>query len=112
MGEGGWGWGTGEMGVGLDLESADRVGVWGCVCPSLRRVWEAPFISPEARAEGGLQRPSLPLSRGEAQLGQCDLPGPRPGWRGTWRAGLGSLALLFLSRLPSCGPGGTLMWGP
>lgn len=63
---------------------------------------EAPFHSPKARAgPRGLQRPLLPLSTGEAQPGQCDLPGPRPGWRETRRVGLRSLALLFLSRLPS-----------
>ena len=39
MGEGDWGWGTGEMGVGLELESADRVEVWGCVWLSVLRLW-------------------------------------------------------------------------
>lgn len=102
MGEGEWGWGVEEMGVGLDVESADAVGVV-CVCVSVFcGSGEAPFHSPKARAgPRGLQRPLLPLSMGEAQPGQCDLPGPRPGWRETRRVGLGSLASLFLSRLPS-----------
>lgn len=73
------------MGVGLDLESADRVGVFACVCACMCLCvscgcGEAPFHSLKARAgPRGLQRPLLPLSMGEAQPGQCDLPGPCSG---------------------------------
>lgn len=102
------------MGVGLDLESADRVGARECVCvPVYCESGEAPFHSPKARAgPRGLQRALLPLSMGEAQPGRCDLPGPRPGWRKTRRVGLGSRTLLFLSRLPSAALEGPPSGGP
>lgn len=101
------------MGVGLDPESADRVGVLECyvsVCTA--SLGKPPFILPNLGLGRGVCSALLPLSMGEAQPGQCDLPGPRPGWRKTRRVGLGSLTLLFFSRLPSCSPGGTLIWGP
>lgn len=91
MGEGGWRWGGRGDGGGAGSGKRGRgQGVCACVSVSCGS-GEAPFHSPKARAgPRGLQRPLL-LSMGEAQPGQCDLPGPD--WRETRRVGLGSLGL-------------------